>query len=199
MQANTVYSYTFNELSDSAKETARNHYRQYGLDYEWWDCTFDDWKAALLLIGIDVSNIYFSGFSSQGDGACFECEYSYVPGWRKAVKSEFGGSIQTTLLTAGERLQAIQRPFFYGVTATVKHSGRYSHSNSTDFTVDPGERFESSDIIELEDDIESALRELMDDLYNDLEDEYDYLTSDSVIDEYLQDGDWQFLESGDMY
>ena len=199
MQANTVYSYTFNELSDSAKDKARDHYRQYGLDYEWYDFTFEDWKAALLLIGIDVSNIYFSGFSSQGDGACFECDYSYVPGWRKTVKSDFGGSMQTILLAAGERLQAIQRPFFYSVSATVKHSGRYSHSNCTDFTVEPGERFESSDIIDLEDDIKSVLRGLMDDLYNGLESEYDHLTSDSVINEYLQDGELQFLESGTMY
>jgi len=199
MQANTVYSYTFNELSDSAKETARGNYRQYGLDYEWYDCTFDDWKAALLLIGIDVSNIYFSGFSSQGDGACFECDYSYVPGWRKAVKSEFGGSIQTILLTAGKHLQAIQKPYFYSVMATVKHSGRYSHQNCTDFTIETGEHFESSDIIDLEDDIKSVLRRLMIELYRTLESEYYHLTSDSVIDEYLQDGDWQFLESGTMY
>jgi len=122
-----------------------------------------------------------------------------VPGWRKTVKSDFGGSMQTILLAAGERLQAIQRSFFYGVTATVKQSGRYSHSNCTDFSVDPGEMFEYSDIIDLEDDIKSVLRGLMDDLYNGLESEHDYLTSDSVIDEYLQDGDWQFLESGDMY
>ena len=198
MQANIVYSYTFNELSESSKERARDNYRINCMDYEWYGFTYDDWKAALLLIGIDVSNIYFSGFSCQGDGACFECRYTYAKGWRKAVVSEFGGDMQTILLAAGKRLQAIQKPYFYSVSATVKHSGKYSHSNCTDFTIETGEYFESSDIIDLEDDIKSVLRGLMDDLYRSLETEHNYLTSDSVIDEYLQDGDWQFLESGDL-
>ena len=54
MQANIVYSYTFNELSESSKERARDNYRINCMDYEWYDFTYDDWKAALLLIGIDV-------------------------------------------------------------------------------------------------------------------------------------------------
>ena len=63
--------FKFSELDDRAKERARDWYRNGALDYEWWDCTFDDAKQCLALAGFDVDKIYFSGFSSQGDGACF--------------------------------------------------------------------------------------------------------------------------------
>ena len=34
--------YKFDELTDAAKEEARNWYRESGLDYEWWEYTYDD-------------------------------------------------------------------------------------------------------------------------------------------------------------
>jgi len=34
--------FEFDELSDSAKEKARDWYRQGALDYDWWDSTYDD-------------------------------------------------------------------------------------------------------------------------------------------------------------
>ena len=64
--------YYFNELTDQAKEKARNWYRNGTLDYEWRDCTFEDAKTCLALLGFTVDLIFFSGFSSQCDGACFE-------------------------------------------------------------------------------------------------------------------------------
>lgn len=36
----TVYS--FEELSAHAKEWARDWYREGALDYDWWDCTYED-------------------------------------------------------------------------------------------------------------------------------------------------------------
>ena len=34
--------YTFDELSDDAKETAREWYRNGALNYDWWNCTYED-------------------------------------------------------------------------------------------------------------------------------------------------------------
>jgi hypothetical protein len=202
MQAVTVYHYDFNELSDTAKEYARNDYRVNGLGYEWYDFIFDEWKADLALIGIDVDNIYFSGFCSQGDGACFTGNYSYRKAWRKAVNAEFGGNPDNVLITAGEGLQAIQKPFFYDVSATITHTGRYNHSNSVSFDINEGERnpsdFDTSRFDVLEDDIKSIIRGLMDDLYIALESEYNHLISDETIDEHLTECDLMFLLSGEV-
>jgi len=34
--------FKYDELSDEAKSVARDWYRQGGLDYEWWDCIYED-------------------------------------------------------------------------------------------------------------------------------------------------------------
>jgi len=200
MQTNTVYSYTFNELSDSAKETARADYRHYGLDYEWWDCTIEEYKELGELLGIEIDNIYFSGFARQGDGACFTGAYSYRKGWKKALASETGGELYRKLESIGLGLQAEQEKYFYGITASINHTGHYCQENSVTVSVDPGEHINGywSDTSSMEDNIADCLRDFMQEIYSTLTSEYDYLTSDSVIDEYLQDGEWQFLESGDM-
>jgi hypothetical protein len=42
--------YTFEELSDKAKERARDWYREGALDHEWWDATYEDAERAGLKI-----------------------------------------------------------------------------------------------------------------------------------------------------
>ena len=61
--------YTFDELSDSAKERAREWWRN--LEAQDWDssCTIDDAKDCAKIIGILIDDVYWSGFYSQGDGA----------------------------------------------------------------------------------------------------------------------------------
>jgi hypothetical protein len=199
MQYNTVLSFDFSELSETAREYARDNYREYGLNDDWYSPLIEDWKEGLELLGIDVSNIFFSGFWSQGDGACFECFYSYRKGWRKALNSEFGGSLGGILLSAGERLQALQRPLFYRLIATVSQYGRYTHHYSTIFDVDPDGLLSDESAVAVEDELKGILRGLMREIYNSLEREYNYLSSDSVIDDYLQNDGHQFLESGKIY
>jgi hypothetical protein len=42
----TTTVYTFDELSDNAKEKAREWWRSNGLDYEWYDSCIDDIKES---------------------------------------------------------------------------------------------------------------------------------------------------------
>ena len=42
MKTKTINIYSFAELSDKAKETARDNWRQHALDYEWYDYIYDD-------------------------------------------------------------------------------------------------------------------------------------------------------------
>ena len=114
--------YQFNELSDEAKDKAIENYRQAGFDYEWWNYIFEDAKRMGVLMGITVDNIYFSGFSSQGDGACFEGSYEYQKGSVKAIREETGDS-DKDLTAIAKGLQAEQRRNFYGLSASVKHRG----------------------------------------------------------------------------
>ena len=59
----------FDELSDEAKERAREWYRQGNCDDSFWsECTIDDAKEIGKYMGMNVDKVYFSGFWSQGDG-----------------------------------------------------------------------------------------------------------------------------------
>lgn len=60
--------YKWEELSQTAKDRARNWYIE-GLDYEWWDCTYEMCIEDGYELGFCIDKINFSGFYSQGDGA----------------------------------------------------------------------------------------------------------------------------------
>jgi len=53
---------TFNELSEQAKEKARDWWRNGGLDYEWWDFIYEDAKN----IGIEITS--FDLYRKEIDG-----------------------------------------------------------------------------------------------------------------------------------
>jgi len=67
-----VKVYKFNELSDEAKQKAIENLHDLNTSYDWDQFITDDFKEKMNAIGFVVSNTYFSGFWSQGDGACFE-------------------------------------------------------------------------------------------------------------------------------
>lgn len=191
--------YKFDELSDEAKEKAIEDYRVDGLNYEWWDYIFEDAKRMGALMGIQVDNIYFSGFSSQGDGACFEGSYEYVKGSVKAIADETGGT-DKDLIAITKGLQAEQRRNFYGLSASVKQRGHYSHEFCT--VIDVADNRENAPW-QVSDGVEEAIKDLLRDfmrwIYRNLEREFDYLNSDEAITETIEVNEYEFLENGRMY
>lgn len=195
--------YTFDELSDKAKEKAREWYRDGQLDYDWWDSVYESAQTAGKHLGIDIDRkdkhtpaIYFSGFCSQGDGACFEGRYSYKKGWRSDLLHEFGpGDALNELLSIGQSLQATQARQFYKLEATCRHCGHYQHSGCMSVEVEHADdRYR--DIGDAEIDIRDALRLFADWIYKMLEKEHDWLRSDEAVDESIIDNEYTFLETG---
>ena len=136
--------------------------------------------------------IFFSGFSSQGDGACFEGHYTYKKGALKSTKQAF--PTDSELLRIVRDLQALQQRNFYQLTATVKHRGHYNHSGCMDITVDraDGKAVSYDD----KESLEQLMRDFADWIYSSLEKEYDYLTSDEAIAESLRANEIEFTEDG---
>lgn len=193
MRIVTTTVFTFDELDDKAKEKARDWYRTGALDYEWWDCIYEDAKNVAALMGIKIDRIGFSGFASQGDGAHVEGHYSYLKGAAKAV-AEYVPK-DATLARIARELQDIQRRHFYRLEARVKHRGHYQHSYCTDITVGySGDEYR--DIGDAEEDIKAALRSFMDWVYRQLEKEYDYLMADEQVDESIRANGYEFEENG---
>ena len=189
--------FLFDELTDEAKEKAREWYREGALDYAWWDGVYNTAKTAGACMGIDVDNIYFSGFWSQGDGACFTGSYAYRKGWRKALKAEFGGEVLAELTVIGEALQAVQKPTLYTLTAFVRHNGNSSNEYSTAIHVD-ADGIRGGRAIG-EDDLKDALRDFMRWIYRQLEAEHDWLTADEQVDESIRANEYTFTIAGKRF
>jgi len=133
MLTKTVNLYTFEELGEDTKRKAIEKLYDINTECGWWDWDFDNFKTIAALIGIDIDKIYFSGFFSQGDGACFEGSYSYKKGGLKAL-IEYAPQDEC-LHGIARNLQATQRKAFYQLSANVSHRGHYYHERSTIISV----------------------------------------------------------------
>jgi hypothetical protein len=202
----SIEVYTFDELSDKAKERARQWYREGAFDYAWWDATYEDAKTCFGFLGYDIDAIYFSGFSSQGDGACFEGT------WRAAdVKP---GKLQEHA-PQDKELHRIAREverlagMFADASLSVKQRGHYSHEGCTEFDVDLNDAIEAE--LEYDSDAWKARQPLLKDahdrlievsrdamkwIYRQLEKEYEYRNADEQIDEEIRMNEYEFTAEG---
>jgi hypothetical protein len=209
--------YQFSELDESAKDRAREWYRE-GVctDSDWYEFVYEAATTAATLLGIEIGTkshktmggstgysprIWFSGFASQGDGASWEGEYQYKRGSCAAVRAEFPQD--TELHGIADRLYRVQRRNFYSLSAHVSQSGRYQHSGSMAITVSRHdddfytsyERDTDSDGYE----VVQVLREFADWIYSSLESEYEYQNSNESVDESIEANEYTFTESGKRF
>ena len=194
--------FKYEELDDRAKDKAKDWYRQFVFaDSCDWEFVFEGAVQAADILGIYIDHrrgsreraIYFSGFWSQGDGACFEGAYRYAKGATKKIR-EYAPQ-DTELHRIADELQDIQRRNFYKLCARMVHSGRYSHSGCMDVSVwhyDDQYR----DIGDAEDDIAQLMRDFADWIYSRLEKEYEYQCSDSVVEESIIANEYEFYDDG---
>ena len=168
------------------KQDLIDQYRDADVGHEWWDYVFEGFTTDMDEKGIEVDQMYFSGFWSQGDGACFEGYKTFTP----ADVDAAAYPALHQMLTGGGNL-----------TVSCSHRGHYYHENCTSFETvydtfadlwwgrgelreavaetldemlqDEVERFES--------DVIDEWRGFMQDLYRQLEEEYDWLTSDATV------------------
>jgi len=140
--------YDFTELTDAAKDKARAWFRE-TIDYEWWDSVYDDFERICPILGVTLATrtvrlmgggtrqkpcIWFSGFWSQGDGACFEGSYAYAPGTSRRIRDY--APQDTELHRIADALQALQKPNFYQLTASFRQTGRSCHAYAMAFDVE---------------------------------------------------------------
>ncbi len=190
--------YHFNELSDEAKETAIEEFHGINTDWlDWANYVIEDAKEIGRLMGIDIDKVYYTGFWSKGDGACFEGNYMYKKGSVKAI-IEYAPTDEELHRIVRE-LQSTQKKVFYQVKASVKQSGHYSHRFCTDFSVDFESWFTGKDYYnqKAEEVIIETLRDYMLWIYKRLEAEYDYQTTKEAIIETIEANKYEFTEDGE--
>ncbi|OLT01524.1 antitoxin of toxin-antitoxin stability system, partial [Escherichia coli] len=138
--------------------------------------------------------IWFSGFCSQGDGACFEGRWH----WQSATARRVGvyAPQDRELHRIADALQAVQKRNFWQLQAEIHHRGRYCHPYCMDITVTRNSPTGQAMTTDAEAAVSEALRDLAFWLYRQLENEYDWLTSDAAVDEALLINEYTFTEAG---
>ena len=198
--------FKFSELSDSAKQAARDKYLSgEPFDYKWWDFTYEDAVRMGALMGInitsthhasshknhpgyDTADISFSGFCSQGDGASFEGNYWHVPDALQKINSECNDKELIRIAEALTLLQITRRiKGFEPFSATIRARGRHCHSGNMSVTIEYSSEDDLDPIDEIEGEVAKLMRDFADWIYERLEAEYDYLCSDEYVDERLED------------
>lgn len=193
--------YTFAELSDDAKERARDWFRGLGGPDD-FEHVIEDAQTAAALLGIEFDTrrgskepaVYWSGFYSQGDGACFEGRYRWRKGCVAAVAAEFPTDKKLQRIAAD--LYEAQRRQFYKLEATTQHRGHYYHSGC--MTVDVMHADDSyRDLGEAEEDVRQAMRDFADWIYSALDAHNDWYTSDEITDENITANEYTFTAEGE--
>jgi hypothetical protein len=170
------------------------------VDTDWYEAVYEWFTEDMAAIGIEVKNIYFSGFWCQGDGACFE---GSVVDWGKFLPS-IGYDDHVLIDHAREYW-----------TFSCVHNDRYYHEYSTEFRCYlpvPRSYINKEDFIggyspymdsflshawynvlsqysdqNFSETIADIFRGYMRDLYHKLEAEYECLTSDEAVWETIEE------------
>ena len=193
----TINTYLFSDLPPEAKQTAINNNTDINTDHDWSDCIIDNYIELAALVGLDINNIYWSGFSSQGGGACFTGSYSYRKG---AVKALEGFVFDDhPLIELAKQLQAIQKDYFYSLTSTIHHlGGNYYHEQSVKVITTIGDRHGARGLVTPTKQIGDLFRALMQHIYLELQTEYEFLTSDEQVAESLECNELYFFSNGQL-
>jgi hypothetical protein len=215
-----VEIYKYGELSEQSQQKAREWYIE-GMDYEWWEGTYEmvieDGKSE----GFYIDKIFFSGFHSQGDGASWTGQVD-VRQWLEVNEDDSIG------LSAW--CQLIQEDVVSKHVKVEANNAHYCHESTMAFqdvqddTYDVNDEHEMVlpsifkgmqvqhlfDIIATDpdcrykgvDDITQAITEsgkdYARDIYQRLKEEYEYLCSDEMMIDHFDANDYHFTNEGKL-
>jgi len=186
MRKRTYTLYSLHELPTEARQRVLDRYRYMNVDDQWWyQLTVENWKAKLESMGYEDPRILFSGFYSQGDGACFEARIN--------LEVWLG---QSGLTGKYRRLRDAYSTS--DVELTLRHSGCYYHEYST---LLESHYSGSDDRVTRElSDVESLITEervrLAKEIYRELERAYDAQTDNEAVAETLNANEFEFFKNG---
>lgn len=191
VQVDTYNVYKFSELSEQAKERARDWYREVNNDDFSFhaECVISYAKEVAELLGITIDKIYYSGFSSQGDGACFTGSFDSKNINLKKLTEEYPGNQKLEDIAL---LLLLTKP----LTATIEHRRHYYHEHSMDITCYGGDDEKPGQMEEV-DILTDALRSFACWIYRRLESEWEYVNSSEFVDDAIECNEYEFTEEGE--
>ena len=197
----TIDLYTIKELSEKAVKTAHERYletRSFDLNFDLQaECELEHLIEIAGKLGIAIDDIHYTGFHSQGDGACFIGELRYRDDWLTQIAeydNEHSAKTYQTLKSIGESLQMVYDKCG-GFTATTRdNNSRYSHEYSVAVDVE----FDN-DIEWTAEPIVDAMREYMRFCYRSLEAIFEYESSLEAFIDAADNNEWEYNEDGILH
>lgn len=194
--------YQFDELSDAAKEKAREWFRSCR-DSNDFDHVIEDAVRMGEILGISFRThpvtlmsgkvrhdpcVWWNLGYMQSDGAWIEGTYGYAKGAHRAIRTE--APQDTTLHDLADRLLALQRKYRYQLTATFSGSDR----GPMDLEMDtPGCESSAEDY--------KAFRAIIRDyehwIYTQLRTEDEWQSADEQVDENIRANEYEFTAEGE--
>lgn len=196
MRLETIEIFNFHELDKNVQEKVIDKNRDINVDDSYWhECVIEAFHQILGFIGYYDIECSFSGFWSQGDGASFRAKYAYEKGALKKVMDFYPSDKE--LYQIVKNIQDLQKKNFYQLQGKIGKSGsNYCHSNT--MVVDYLERNDGKEPTdEAELDFRTQSRYLAEWLYEALEAEYNFLTSDEAVIDSLK-GYQEFTKDGEV-
>lgn len=217
MRTVTKTLYQFAELGDSAKESARAWWRELEMQDFDTEYLYEDFTECAQRLGIEFRTkdvrlmsgktrqeacIYWSGFSSQGDGAQFEGRYYFAENAEKRIHDHAPKDAE--LARIGAELDRLQAANGKALTARMDCSrAQYSHSGWMNVEVSCDEHMNATDK-ELTDEmtpgadeeLTQLMRDFADWMYRQIEAEYEWRMSDEQVDDSIIANEYDFDEHG---
>lgn len=184
-----IYDYNDLRTNDELSERVRSKHRDINVDHDWWTFTTSEVENELEALGFNNVQSWFSGFSSQGDGACFDSD-----------SIDFTKIINHVDVKHKKLLLPILEDYCSGEIYSNRFAIHYDHSKTRYFRISTGLPWKYKRIERLLDDVEKQIEKIRkdksDELYKRLSDEYDYLTSDDAVLETLKANGYEFTIDG---
>lgn len=190
------------QISDKRKAQLIEKHRDINVEHlYWWDCVYSDFTEDMGAKGIEVQDMRFSGFWSQGDGASFTGYIKDNALFLKAHELTETYPWMTKLLEMnGDFTLKIERTGYHyyhenTVGVDLTFTSLFTHVLPRDdlrsAIADCWDKHLEAEYETLADTTQTIIRDHCRDLYRRLEEEYNYLTSDEAV--------WEAIESNGLF
>ena len=199
---------TIKEWKEKDKEVYEKileRHRDTNVNHEWWKFTIEQFQEELEAIGFSNTDVRFSGFWSQGDGASFTGDWDSAKMLAVKELKEKGIELSDWAVELRRVLKGNLKDLKtkYATFSIKRTSHHYCHENTVDIFYAEywnSKKKEQYGIPpEQEDDILEGCRTAMKAMYRILEKEYDYLTSDEAVEETLSVNEYKFDKDGKIW
>lgn len=199
---------TIEEWKEKDKEVYEKileRHRDTNVNHEWWKFTVEQFQEELEAIGFSNTDVRFSGFWSQGDGASFTGDWDSakmlavkelkekgieLSDWAKELKRVLKGNLKDIKAKyATFSIKRTSHHYCHENTVDIFYAEYWNSKKKEQYCIPP----------EQEDDILEGCRAAMKAMYRILEKEYDYLTSDEEVEETLSVNEYKFDKDGKIW